>query len=81
MVSDSGIGIAKADQAHIFDRFWRADKTRSRSSGGVGLGLAIAHWIVERHHGTITVRSELGQGAVFEVRLPMRYNMNNATGI
>lgn len=71
-VSDSGIGIAKADQAHIFDRFWRKDKVRSRSSGGVGLGLAIARWSVERHHGTIAVRSELGQGAAFEVRLPLR---------
>ena len=70
-VTDTGIGISPADHARIFDRFWRADKARSRSSGGAGLGLAIARWIVERHHGSIDVRSEAGHGAVFEVRLPI----------
>ena len=70
-VSDSGIGIASADQPHIFDRFWRADKARSRGSGGVGLGLAISRWIVDRHSGTIEVSSEPGHGASFKIRLPL----------
>jgi heavy metal sensor kinase len=68
-VSDSGIGIAKEDQQHIFDRFWRADKVRSRGAGGAGLGLSIARWIVERHQGTLDVRSEIGEGTTFTVRL------------
>lgn len=69
-VADSGIGIAEADLDHIFDRFWRADKVRSRGTGGAGLGLSIARWIVERHHGAIGVSSELGKGATFTVTLP-----------
>ena len=69
-VSDSGIGIAVKDQQHIFDRFWRADKVRSRGTGGAGLGLSIARWIVECHEGTIEVRSEIGKGATLTVRLP-----------
>ena len=70
-VTDSGMGIAKADQQHIFDRFWRADKVRSRGAGGAGLGLSIARWIVERHQGTIDVKSETGEGTTFTVRLPV----------
>jgi heavy metal sensor kinase len=69
-VSDSGIGIAPEDQKHIFDRFWRADKVRSRGAGGAGLGLSIARWIVERHRGTIEVRSEAGKGTTLTVKLP-----------
>jgi signal transduction histidine kinase len=70
-VVDSGIGIAEADQPHIFDRFWRADRARSRATGGAGLGLSIALWIVNQHQGSIEVQSQLGQGATFTVRLPL----------
>ena len=70
-VLDSGIGIGAADLPHVFDRFWRADKARSREEGGAGLGLSIAKWIVEMHGGNISVRSELGKGSVFEIRVPI----------
>ena len=69
-VEDTGIGIAPEDQARIFERFYRVDKARSRELGGAGLGLAIAQWIVQLHKGSITVKSELGRGSVFEVEIP-----------
>ncbi|HWF48197.1 MAG TPA: ATP-binding protein, partial [Bryobacteraceae bacterium] len=68
-VRDTGIGIAEADLPHIFERFFRADKARSREEGGAGLGLAIARWIVDAHHGSIEVQSVFGQGSVFRVIL------------
>jgi len=69
-VSDTGIGIAAEDIPHIFDRFFRVDKARSREIGGTGLGLAICQWIVDGHHGWIDVQSTVGQGSTFRVYIP-----------
>jgi heavy metal sensor kinase len=69
-VTDSGIGISSEDLPHIWDRFWRADKVRSRNTGSAGLGLAIARSIAERHGAELDVASELGRGSRFTVRLP-----------
>jgi two-component system sensor histidine kinase CiaH len=69
-VADTGIGIAAEDLSHVFDRFWRADKVRSREMGGTGLGLSIAKWIVGKSGGSIRVESAVGHGSRFEVRLP-----------
>jgi heavy metal sensor kinase len=70
-VRDTGIGIAAGDLPHIFDRFYRADKARSRELGGVGLGLSIARWEAEAHGGSIEVQSTPNKGSVFQVRLPL----------
>lgn len=70
-VKDTGIGIAAADLPHIFDRFYRVDPVRSRQTGGFGLGLAIARQVIIAHGGTLTVRSQPGQGSTFEIRLPI----------
>lgn len=67
VVRDTGIGIAPEDLPKIFERFYRSDKARSRDSGGSGLGLSIARWIVEMHHGGIDVDSRLGVGSEFRV--------------
>ena len=69
-VSDSGIGIPDADIPHIFERFYRVDKERSRKMGGTGLGLAITQWIVNAHRGQILVKSKVGSGTDFVVTLP-----------
>jgi heavy metal sensor kinase len=71
-IRDSGIGIAEEDQPCIFDRFWRADKVRSRGMGGAGLGLSIALWIVKQHDGSMRVESRVGQGSAFIVKIPLK---------
>ncbi len=68
-VEDTGIGIEPEQLPFVFDRFWRADRARSRRQGGTGLGLAIAQAIAQRYGGKITVHSEPGQGSRFQVRL------------
>lgn len=69
-VRDNGAGIAHADLAHIFDRFYVADRSRSRGHSGTGLGLSIARNLVEAHGGTLTAESILGRGATFTCRIP-----------
>lgn len=71
-VSDTGSGISAEDLPHVFDRFWRADRSRTRDTGGSGLGLAIVHALVSAHGGTIEVESELGRGTTFTITLPAR---------
>jgi signal transduction histidine kinase len=71
-VRDTGLGIAAAEQQHIFDRFYRVDKSRSRSQGGSGLGLAIVKKIVEEHGGTVSLESSLGEGSTFRITLPLQ---------
>jgi heavy metal sensor kinase len=70
-VRDTGIGISPEDIAHIFERFYRADRARSRETGGTGLGLAIGRWIAQAHGGEIRVQSEPSKGSTFQVRLPL----------
>ncbi len=69
-ITDSGIGIAEEDQKHVFDRFYKTDRSRDRSINGSGLGLAIVKKIIALHHGSIEVKSALGEGTTFIVRLP-----------
>ncbi|MET9549977.1 HAMP domain-containing sensor histidine kinase [Streptomyces sp. NPDC006627] len=69
-VADTGRGIAPADLPHVFDRFWRADKSRTRSTGGSGLGLSIVRKLAEAHEGAVTAESVPGKGSLFTVRLP-----------
>ena len=70
-VQDTGIGISREEQEKIFKRFYRVDKSRSKETGGVGLGLNIAEWIAQAHHGRIEVNSELNKGSTFTVYLPI----------
>ncbi|HEY3018576.1 MAG TPA: ATP-binding protein [Solirubrobacteraceae bacterium] len=69
-VSDTGIGIVAEDQGRVFDRFWRSDRSRSRATGGAGIGLAVVRELVEAHDGDVTLESAPGCGTRFCVRLP-----------
>ena len=69
-VADTGPGISPEDLPHVFERFWRADKVRSREAGGTGLGLTIAKQIADLHGARLVVQSEVGRGSVFTIRLP-----------
>ncbi|MGC1308696.1 MAG: HAMP domain-containing sensor histidine kinase [Phormidesmis sp.] len=76
-VKDTGIGIASADLPHVFDRFWRADKARTRRAGGSGLGLAITYAIAQQQGGKIWVTSQQGAGSCFYVSLPLLKGQDN----
>ena len=69
-VRDTGPGIPAAHRDRIFDRFYRVDASRSREEGGVGLGLAIARWAIERNGGRIELASDEGRGSLFRILLP-----------
>jgi len=72
IVRDTGPGIPVEDLPHIFERFYRAEKSRTRSkTGGFGLGLSIAHWIITHHGGSIEVNSQEGKGTTFCIWLPL----------
>ena len=68
-VQDTGVGIPESDLTHIFNRFYRVDKSRTRQTGGFGLGLAIAQQIIQAHGGKITVESKVGKGTAFQICL------------
>ncbi len=69
-VADTGVGIAAEDVPHVFDRFWRADRSRTRSTGGSGLGLAIVRKLTEAHGASVAVTSAVGEGTTFTLRFP-----------
>ena len=72
-VSDSGMGIPQEELGHIYERFYRVDKSHSKEIGGTGLGLAITRSAVLAHKGTINVESTEGEGSVFVVKIPLTY--------
>ena len=80
-IQDTGIGIAAKEQQRIFTRFYRINSDRSRASGGSGLGLAIAQAIVQAHHGSLQVQSELGKGSTFIIRLPLKVTSSKSENL
>ena len=70
-VRDTGIGIAPEDLPRVFTRFWRGERSRSRDTGGAGIGLSIVKELVQAHGGAIAVESVRGEGSVFRVTLPL----------
>ena len=79
-VSDTGMGIPPEAIGHVFERFYRVDKARSRESGGSGLGLAIVRSMVERNNGEITLQSTVGKGTTFTVSFP-RFDLDAEEGV
>lgn len=77
-VADTGIGIAESDLTRIFDRFYRADKSRAAQAAGTGLGLSIVKDVVESHGGTVQVTSQVRQGSTFTIRLPIERSQSSA---
>ena len=71
-IQDTGIGMSEEELSHIFERFYRADSARSSHTGGTGLGMSIVKRVVERHHGDIQVKSQVGQGTTFNITLPVK---------
>ncbi len=69
-VADTGVGMSAEERARVFDRFYRGEHSRSRGTGGIGLGLSIAQTIIEAHHGTIAIDSEPGKGTTVRITLP-----------
>jgi signal transduction histidine kinase len=69
-IADTGVGITPEAAPHVFERFYRGDKARSRQDGGFGLGLAIVKWIAESHNGAVALESTPGAGSTFTVTLP-----------
>lgn len=78
LVADDGVGIAPEDIPQTFSRFWRAEASRERASGGLGVGLAITKEIMDQHNGIISVESELGKGTTFALHLPLSVQNNNS---
>jgi signal transduction histidine kinase len=77
-VADTGIGMTPDVAAHVFERFYQADPSRSSPSGGAGLGLSLVKWIVDRHHGTVSVESTPEKGSTFRVALPAFTNSHRS---
>ena len=69
-VKDTGIGISEADLPYVFERFYRADESRNKLTGGAGIGLTISKSIIEAHKGTLSVESTINQGTEFIVKVP-----------
>jgi two-component system sensor histidine kinase SenX3 len=80
-VSDQGIGIAEADLARVFERFYRVDPARSRATGGTGLGLSIVKHIATNHGGSVSVWSAEGEGSTFTIRLPRVYSRGGSSAV
>ncbi|MDU2151299.1 MAG: ATP-binding protein, partial [Varibaculum cambriense] len=78
-VADNGIGISEEDQKRIFERFYRVDPARSRSTGGTGLGLSIVKHVVSDLNGSIHVNSKPGEGATFTITLPRHFPQTTQT--